>query len=146
MIFIEFAKLTWDIIKYTLPVANRLVRSRKIRSRFSLKSRPHGTPAHDIGLLIAALEDPNLWVDQTDFVPLLDIKRSLWKARMKLLDLMDYNVAARGRDTSETRSAMSHIFAKWELDDARPLFHTVIKNPETDDEIRKLAEWYLSKL
>ena len=146
MIFIEVVKLVLDIVKYAVPVAIRLARSSGIRRRLTLKSGGRATPARDIGLLIAALEDRNLWVDQTDFAPLLDIKRSLWKARMKLLDLVDYTVAARGRNTLETRSSMSHIFAKWEAGDASHLFHTIRNDAEVDCEIRTLAEWYLSKL
>ena len=106
---------------------------------------PLGTPAHEIALLIAAMEDPVLYIGKSDFTFLLTARRTLWTARLQLRDLAEYALAFRGENNQETVSAMRGMVGKYE-DDALPLLKHITKDPEAHDKIRRIAQHWIDKL
>lgn len=142
---IRFLQSCWDVWENVRPFVKRLSESKHLRKLIRHGESPPDTPAQEIVLVIAAVENPILYVGGSSFLPLVKIRRALWTARLQLSDLAEYALAARGEDNAETRSALNRIVGKWEKD-ALPLLYIIIKNPNTDQEIRRIAQTWIDKL
>jgi len=135
----------WDILKNLLPVIKKLKRSRRQRTLITKGKSPAGTPAQEIALLLATIENPKLLVGKSNFAPLVEIRRSLWAVRSKLERLSDYAIAARAEDSTETVSALNRLAGQWEKD-TLPLLHTIVANAEAGEEIRRISQVWIAKL
>ncbi|MFX0194579.1 MAG: hypothetical protein ACFFCW_00530 [Candidatus Hodarchaeota archaeon] len=142
---IQIFQLLWDILKNLWPFIKRLKDTRNVRNLITQGESPPGTPAHEVALLIAAMENPIFYVGWSNFPRLLKIRRALWTARLQLSDLAEYALAARGEFKPETISALSRIVGKWETD-ALPLLHSIVDNPTASVQIQDLAKIWINRL
>lgn len=142
---IQALALIWEICKNIVPLARRFWVSRHQRRLLTHGKPPPGTPAHEIALLIAAMEDPVFYIGKSDFPLLLVAHRTLWTARLQLRDLAEYALAFRGENNQETVSALRGMVGK-HGDAALPLLKLITKNPEAHDNIRRIAQHWIDKL
>ncbi len=142
---IQIFQLAWDVLKNLWPFIKRLKVTRSRRELITRGESPPGTPAHEVAVLIAAMEDPIFYVGWSSFPRLLKIRRALWTARLQLSDLAEYALAARAEYNQETISALSRIVGKWETD-ALPLLHSIVDNPTASEQIQSLANTWIKRL
>jgi hypothetical protein len=142
---IEIFQLVWDVLRNLWPFIKRLKVTRRVRNLITRGEPPPGTPAHEVALLIAAMENPIFYVGWSNFPRLIKIRRALWTARLQLSDLAEYALAARAQFSPETISALSRIVGKWESD-ALPLLHSIVDDPAASEHIQQLANTWIRKL
>lgn len=112
-------------------IGKALWQSRKVRKLVAGHLAESGTAAHEIELLLVTLRDNCLFVGETHFAPLLQIRESLWKLYNQLLDLEAEAQVVVGEDSKETRAAMLRFVGK-KGNGALPVLEGVVNNPNAE--------------
>lgn len=115
-----------------------MIASRKTRGLLVNRSFPLGTPAREIGLLIAALENKNFYLNKSDLKPLINIYRKLWEVRIQLETLAQYALAYRGENNQETLSSVRILAGKLGFE-AISLLEQIERNLSVHNNVRAEA-------
>lgn len=135
---IALLALIWDIIKTITPIAWRLIKSRKRGLLARRGAQKQKVVAAEVSQMIAIVNDPRLYVGNSSYAPLVEIRNSLWGVRHKLDKLERFALVASGEDNEDTRGAIFDTICRGESD-ALPLLGGLAEDLTTTDDLRRQA-------